>query len=100
MQLLITAAMCFASYYSIHFLEFQIKNYWLMYVSIAFMIVTEVLILCCPTGRQYPANLILLLVFTMAESYLVSFTTSVVAHAEGGAIVVIAACMTLCKNSF
>ncbi len=40
-------------------------------------------------------NYALLLMFTLAEAYMVSFITSIVAEREGGAIVVIAASMTL-----
>ena len=96
-QLLLTVGVCFASYYSPGFLTFQVDNYWLMYVCFAILLVTEIVIFCCPAGRQHPTNLILLLVFTLGEAYIVSFITSVVAYAQGGAIVIIAACMTLCN---
>lgn len=39
-QLAITAAMCFISYYVRPFLEFQVNNQWLMWVFLALIIVT------------------------------------------------------------
>lgn len=94
---MITAGMCFLSYYSEGFLNFQINSYWLMWVSLGLMIASEIAIFCCQAGRQYPFNMLLLLVFTLAEAYMVSFITSIVAHVQGGAIVIVAACMTLCN---
>jgi len=87
--------MCFISYYSHNFFNFQIDHYWLMYVCLGLMIVTEIPIFCCQAGRIFPYNMVLLLVFTIAEAYVVSCITSIVADVRGGAIVVVAACMTL-----
>ena len=95
MQLLVTVGMCFVSYYAPKFLAFQLHNYWLMYVCLALMLVTEIAIFCCAPGRKFPYSMILLLIFTLSEAYMVSFITSIVANIEGGAIVVVAACMTL-----
>ena len=39
--------------------------------------------------------MLLLLVFTLSEAYMVSFITTVYAEFKGGAIVIVAACMTL-----
>ena len=39
-QFLITAGICFASFYSNNFLQFQVDNYWLMWVCAGLMIVT------------------------------------------------------------
>jgi hypothetical protein len=68
-----------------------------MYVCIPLMLIPEIIIFCCPAGRQFPSNMILLFIFTIAEAYIVSFATSVVANERGGAIVVTAACMVLCN---
>ena len=95
MQLALTVAFCFISYYSPRFFEFQLDNYWLMWVCLGLMIVTEIPILCCQAGRVFPKNMIFLLIFTLAEAYFLSCITSIVANVRGGAIVVIAACMTL-----
>ena len=65
-QLLLTVGMCFASYYSHNFLNFQINHYWLMYVCIGIMLVTEIVIFCTNAGRKNPINLILLLIFTLS----------------------------------
>lgn len=69
-----------------------------MWVCLGLMIVTEITIFCCSPGRVFPANFILLLVFTLSEAYMVSFMTSIVADIKGGAIVIVAACMTLGTN--
>ena len=94
-QFMITAGMCFISYFVRGFLEFQVNNYWLMWVCFGLLLVTEITILCCPAGRKHPINLILLLIFTLAESYMVSFICSIVAEENGSQVVVVAACMTL-----
>jgi hypothetical protein len=61
------------------------------------MIVVEIPIFCCQVGRVFPTNMILLLIFTLTEAYVVSCITSIVADVKGGAIVVVAASMTLGK---
>lgn len=71
-----------------------------MYVAIGLMIVTEITILCCKAGRKHPYNLIALGLFTLAEAYLISFISAVVADANGGAVVLMAVCMTLGNFSF
>lgn len=56
--------------------------------------VTEVIIMYREEGRQHPKNIILLLIFTFAQSYTVSFICSLVVAMDRGAIVLTAACMT------
>ena len=80
MQLLITAGMCFLSYFCRPFLLFQIYNQWLMWVCFGFMIVTEIIIFCCPAGRKHPINIIMLLIFTLCESYTISYICAIVAY--------------------
>ena len=94
-QFLITAGMCFASYYSLNFLLFQIENYWLMWTCVGLLLTTEIIIFCCPAGRQHPINLIMLLIFTLCESYIVSYICAIVANENGSQVVVVAAVMTL-----
>ena len=69
----------------------------LMYASIGLMITTEIAIFCCSVGRKHPYNLIALALFTLGEAYMVSFISALVADANGGAVVVMAVCMTTSK---
>ena len=56
---------------------------------------SEIAILCVPAGRQFPLNLVLLLVFTLCQSYTVSYICSIVAEENGSMVVVTAAAMTV-----
>lgn len=76
-------------------MRFQIENFYLMYVCLGVMLTTEIVILCCQVGRKHPYSLICLALFTLAEAYLVSLIAALVADAEGGAVVLMAASMTL-----
>lgn len=87
--------MCFISYYVRPFLLFQYENQWLMWVLFVLMIVVEIVIFCCPAGRRYPINMIALLIFTLCEAYLVSYICSLTAYSGNGAMVIVAAVMTL-----
>lgn len=69
----------------------------LMYASIGLMIATEIAIFCCSVGRKHPYNLIALGLFTLGEAYMVSFISAIVADANGGAVVIMAVCMTVSK---
>lgn len=71
-----------------------------MYVAIAMMIMTQIVIFCSKAGRKHPYNLVALGVFTLAEAYLVSFISALVADANGGAVVLMAVLMTTSKNLF
>ncbi len=73
-------------------MNFQTNNYWLMWVALTLMIVSEIAILCCKVGRAPPYNYICLLVFTLCEAYMVSF---ICASVNDPAIVLMAAIMTL-----
>lgn len=94
LQLLITVGVTCASMYSETFRNFQAEYYWIMYIMMVLMIVTEVAILCCKPGRRPPGNYILLLFFTLAESYMISFICAAVSEQEGRLIVLMAAIMT------
>lgn len=81
--------------YSTAFSNFQVQYYWIMYILMVVAIITEVAILCSQAGRRPPANYILLLLFTICESYMISFICAVVSSQEGKGIVLMAAIMTL-----
>ena len=88
--------MCFISMYSEQFMLFQAETPWLMWTLTSIMLVVEIVIFCCPAGRRYPVNIIMLLIFTLCEAYMVSFICSIVAYQNGSAFtVVVAAVMTL-----
>ena len=65
-----------------------------MIVCLIGMIVSEVWIICCDGGRYFPKNIILLTIFTLCESYFVSYICGVTAAMVGTQTVVIAAIMT------
>ena len=48
----------------------------LFYIAIAITFVTQIMMLCCrDLARGFPSGYLLLLVFTMAETYFVTFFT-------------------------
>jgi len=98
LQLLITVGVTCASIYSETFNNFQYNYYWIMYIMIVLMIVCEITIFCCKAGRRPPTNYILLLLFTISESYMISFICAAVSQQEGRLIVLMAAIMTLGTN--
>ena len=87
--------MTIAAMYSEQFMIFQINNQWLLWVSIAFLFISEIIVLCVPFGRRMPWNYVFLLIFTLSESYLVSWACSYTAQTSGKYIVFMAAIMTL-----
>lgn len=53
------------------------------------------MIFCCPAGRRHPINLIMLLIFTLSESYSISYLCSYVSYYNNSSqVVVVAAVMT------
>lgn len=65
-----------------------------MIVCLIGMITSQIWIMCCDGGRHYPKNMILLAVFTLCESYCVSYICGITATVVGTQTVVIAALMT------
>ena len=73
-QLLITTILCLIAMISKSYQSFLINNISLAYLMIFFTIILPIIIICCPdTMSKVPMNYIILLLFTIAESYLVSF---------------------------
>lgn len=87
----ITFGMCFISYYSPNFQRFQVQNFWAFYmfagIPAALIVVMEI----CKGDNGFecsgPITLILLTIFTICYSYIVSFCTSIYANYYGGPIV-------------
>jgi hypothetical protein len=51
----------------------MINNYWLLIIAIITLIFTEITLICCrKVARKVPINYILLLIFTLCESYLLA----------------------------
>lgn len=80
---------------SVAFFNFQLANIWLFYVSLVMAIVIEIYMFCCQGGRTSPSNYICVGLFTLAESYIVSFICSVTGKENGNSIVFLAAVYTL-----
>ena len=76
-QVGITGIFILFSMYSQSFFQFQVENIWLLIVAFIVTITTEICIFCCEFGRKHPVDMILTCVFTLAESYIVSFIASV-----------------------
>ena len=73
-QLFITTLFCLLSMISQSVKEFMIFNRGLAYIMLFLLIIIPIIIICCPkTMRQVPQNYIILLLFTLAESYFVGF---------------------------
>ncbi len=64
------------------------------------MILCGVFALCVPTVRQFPFDLINLLVFIISFSYLISFTCSIIADSTDEPIVPIAIAITIAVTIF
>jgi FtsH-binding integral membrane protein len=79
-QLAVTVGFCILAYNIKSFLQFQIDNPVLLWVSFGLLLVIEILIICTSLGKTHPINLLLLLGFTLCESYSVSYICSQVAQ--------------------
>lgn len=86
--------MCFISFFVPAFMQFQYNTQWLFWVLLVLMVVIEIFIFCSQFGRKHPVNLILLIMFTLCESYFVSFICAMTAMQSGTQVVVVAAVMT------
>jgi len=60
-----------------------------MYASLGLVIIMAITIQCCEFSRRHPINLILLLIFTVCFSYIVSFTTKTDFTTHIGIIIVV-----------
>ena len=76
-QLLLTVIFVIVAHNSLSFNTFQIENIWLFYVCLVISIICMYALGCYQKiARKVPLNYILLLVFTLCESYIVSFIAS------------------------
>jgi len=76
-QLLITTLFCLIAMISKNVQSFMINNISLAYLMIFLTIILPIAIICFPnTMNKVPINYTILLLFTIAESYLVSFICS------------------------
>ena len=75
-QLLITTIVVYFSIYN-HFLSsFMVSYPGFVYLFFFGALFTEIPIICCPSvASQVPLNYVLLLIFTLCESYLVAYIT-------------------------
>ena len=67
----------------------------LFFVAIIVCVVCEIWMFCCEGGRKYPTNIILTSLFTICQSYTVSFICSATGMQSGNSIVFMAAFTTL-----
>lgn len=59
------------------FFMYQVGNMWLFYVALVTAIFIQLYMFCCQGGRTSPSNVICVGLFTLAESYIVSFICSI-----------------------
>ena len=96
MQLLVTVLATIVSMYNKAFREFQLTHFGLFIFMLIVAVVCEIFILLTKFGRRSPASYILLSLFTIAESYLVSYICAIYGEQESGReLVLTAALMTL-----
>lgn len=75
-QLLITTIVVYFSIYNQFLNRFMISNPGFNYLCFFGVLFTEIPIICCPSvASKVPLNYVLLLVFTLCESYLVAYMT-------------------------
>jgi FtsH-binding integral membrane protein len=86
---------CVFSYYYKPFYNFQIEHWWVSLIFVGIVVILSILIECTSCGRQHPQNMILLLVFVLCFSYILSYTTSYYAYTYGGQIVIEACAITM-----
>lgn len=77
------------------FFTFQLQHIGLFYVCVILALVVEIYVFCCAGGRKSPQNVICTIIFTLCESYVVSFIASVTGETSGNSIVFLAAFLTL-----
>jgi protein lifeguard len=94
-QISVTILFTALSMASTAFFAFQLANIWLFYVSIVMILIIEIYMFCCQGGRTSPSNYICVGIFTLAESYVVSFICSITGKDSGNYIVLLAAFYTL-----
>ena len=94
-QLAVTVLFSALSMTNLAFFAFQVSNMWAFYLSLAVAMVVQIYMFCCNHGRTFPANFLCVGLFTLAESYMVSFICSVTGKESGNAVVLLAAVYTL-----
>ena len=76
-QLSVTVGFVLLNMFNTAFSAFQAQNVWLFWVSFVISIISLIVLACVPgVTTKSPINAILLIVFTLAESYIVSFICS------------------------
>lgn len=99
-QLTVTVFFSALSMTSPAFFAYQLANSWLFYLAMVTAIVIQLYMFCCSGGRTAPSNYICVGLFTLAESYVVSFICSITGKESGNSIVLLAAVYTLGKFDF
>ena len=76
-QLSVTVGFVLLSMFNTAFVTFQVQNQWLVWVSVAISFISLIVLACVPgVTTKSPINAILMIIFTLAESYIVSFICS------------------------
>ena len=89
-ELAITFGVCLVSQYVEAFRNFQLEYWWVMFFPLILLVVTVIVACCVESARKPPLDLVMLLVFVLSFSYLVSMSCSAVVDVVDGPIVPLA----------
>jgi FtsH-binding integral membrane protein len=82
--------MCLLSQYCEPFRNFQLDYQWVTVFPVLLLMGTMATAMCVPAASKFPLDMLLLFVFILSFSYLISFSCSIVADEIPGPTVVIA----------
>lgn len=88
---------CFLSYFVKNFFSFQVNNFWCFYTFLGIsMAITLVMMYCSEAASSMSQGFkyVLLLIFTLCYSYMISFCTSLYAQEYGAPLVLEAMVLT------
>jgi FtsH-binding integral membrane protein len=77
-ELVITFSFCLVAQYSENYRNFQLDNPWVIIMAFVFLIATMIVAFCAKKARTFPLDMVLLLVFILSFSYIISLACSAV----------------------
>ena len=66
------------------FRNFQIDNWWIIFIPVVLAIVIAILVFCVDKAREPPLDILMLLVFVLSVSYVMSFLSSILTNFDNG----------------
>lgn len=77
-ELVITFSFCLVAQYSESYRNFQLDNPWVIIMACVLYIVTIIVAFCVKKARVFPLDMVLLLVFILSFSYIISLACSAI----------------------